>query len=289
MTMRKALDKVVAGIADLPAMPTVVSETLAMIEDATVPLSSVGAHIERDPALAAKILRIANSPYFGMRQYVGTLQLALVILGLREVRNIVIGVAVLDTLRDEKTEVLLADDFWNHSFTVAALSQRLARVMKLGLQGEDFIAGLLHDIGKMVLCRHARDAYAAIYAAASSPEDLVQRENEVLGFNHADAAAALAAQWNLPQAMCDAVYAHHAGADRPIQLARDPRICAVVRIANLAARHDFDAAGPSACPACTDEEAWSALDEHGAMSPAERHDLLAGLVRELADAPKMMF
>jgi len=100
MNTDKNIEKIVAQVGDLPAVPKVVGDVLSMTEDPSVPMARVGEVIQRDPALTAKILRIGNSPYYGMRQYVATLKLALVILGAREVRNIVVGIAVLDTLRN---------------------------------------------------------------------------------------------------------------------------------------------------------------------------------------------
>ncbi len=291
ISIEKNVEKVVTQVGDLPAMPAIVSEVLSMTQDPNVPMSELSELIQRDPALTAKILRVSNSPYYGMRQYVGTLKLALVILGAREVRNIVVGIAVFDTFRDGKTAVLLADDFWNHSLSVAALSKKLGSTISPGMQCEGFIPGLLHDIGKMVLCRYLGDRYVEVYRAAGNDfESLFELENQKLGFNHADAGAALAIRWNLPKALCDALYYHHAAKDRPISRAEDPCLAAVVRIANLAARHDFDNAGEEACRACADIEAWDALESSNtSIPPDERCQTLAGFMDDLKDLPKLPF
>ena len=98
MSKRSSVEKVVAKLGDLPAMPDVVAGVMELTADANVAVSEVSALIERDPALTAKLLKVSNSSYYGMRQVVGTLKLALVILGVREVRNIVVGISVLESL-----------------------------------------------------------------------------------------------------------------------------------------------------------------------------------------------
>jgi HD-like signal output (HDOD) protein len=135
-------------------MPGVVAEVLRVTGDPDVAVGEVSSVIERDSALTAKLLKVSNSPYYGMNQVVGTLKLALVILGVREVRNIVLGISVVDSLKDSSTERLLDQlDFWDHSVKVAGFAKKLGTHLRLNLQGEDFIASRLHDIGKMVLWR----------------------------------------------------------------------------------------------------------------------------------------
>ena len=110
MIDKKAVDRIIARVGDLPAMPAVVSEVLRVTDDPATAMSEVSSIVQADPALTAKILRVSNSSYYGMKQYVGTLKLALVILGVREVRNIVLGITVFETLKNEKSDVKLAED-----------------------------------------------------------------------------------------------------------------------------------------------------------------------------------
>ncbi len=292
MDENSALDKVVARVGDLPAMPEIVAEVLRLTEDPNTALSEVSDAIQRDPALTAKILRVSNSPYYGMKQYVGTLKLALVILGVREIRNIVMGISVFAALRDEYTAVLLAQDLWRHSVMVGALAKKLATHMELGLQGEDFIAGLLHDIGKMVLARQLRAVYAQVdtKARTAPSEPLFALEARELGFNHAEAGAALACRWNLPSTLVDALWLHHPNESRPLSDAKDAKLAALIRIANLAA-HEDNWEDPDNLPAaCQDGEAWQVLASVGGPeSMVERRELLAGFTRDLKAAPVPAF
>lgn len=281
------LEKAITKAGDLPAVPAVVSEVLRLTDDANVALQAVSDVIQRDPAITAKLLRVSNSPYYGMKQAVGTLKLALVILGVREVRNIVLGISVMDALRNGRTERLLEKhDFWNHSALVGGLARKLGTQFRLGLQGEDFIAGLLHDIGKLVLWRQLGEAYESVFVGSGGHSmRLCKAERAAFGFDHADAAAVLANKWNMPETLRDALAFHHDGEGRSLESAKDPRLAAVVRIANLAARDDWSAESVSGIQSLTDSAAWDLVCHGQVLSMEERRGLLAGFVEALDEAP----
>lgn len=271
-------------VGDLPALPLIVTEVMQITDDPSATLTQISECIQQDPALTAKILKVSNSPFYGMRQHVGTLKLALVILGVREVRNIVLGVSVFDMLRDGTIEPRFMQDFWKHSVLVAGMSKRMNIHLALGLQGEDFIAGLLHDMGKMVLLRYLGPQYKSICAEADrEPRLLPKMEAETLGFDHADAAAAVAGHWNLPQTLNDAIWLHHEAPGRVLPQAKDPQLAALVRIANYAAHDDLAREDAEVLSSCSDEEAWVTLANTAKYpaSAAQRRELLAGFVNEL--------
>ena len=288
---QKELNQIISCVGDLPALPAIVSEVLSITEDPSAAINQISECVQRDPALAAKILKVSNSPYYGMKQYVGTLKLALVILGVREIRNIVLGISVFETLCDGKVDNPFVQDFWEHSSRVGALSKRLGAALALGLKGEDFISGLLHDIGKLGFWRRFGPEYMRLFTAANADTALL-RELEVhtYGFNHAELAAALALHWNLPHTLADALRYHHADPSRPLAQAKDPRLAALVRITNLAAHENFsDPAGPPLA-SCMEEEAWGVLRSPQAPADAAtRRDLLAPFVAELEKASESIF
>lgn len=287
MSASANLEEIIERVGDLPAVPEVVSEVLSLTENLNVDLPVIAEVIQKDPALSAKVLRISNSPYYGMRQYVGTLKLALVILGVREVRNIVLGISVFDALRNKEIESLLAEGFWRHSFLVAALCKRFGEHLRLALHGEDFITGLLHDIGKLVLMRQFPDEYPKIYSdGGGRGQDLCAVETRVLSFTHADAAAALATRWNFPQTLIDGLLLHHPKDTIGLRQAKDPELAAVVRIANLAARKEAGYLEGTGRMPVNDPEAWDIITEKGpALAEEERGPLLAGFLRDVASAP----
>lgn len=291
MELTPELQKTVDRIGDLPSMPELVAEVLQLSNDPNSDVARIAEVISHDPGLTAKILRVSNSPYYGMRQYVGTLKLAMVILGIREVRNIVLGVSLFDSLRSEKAESILAADFWSHSFMVGALARKLSDQIKINVQGEEFIAGLLHDIGKMVLCRQKGDDYGPIYdKTGGHGVPLCDAEREAFGFTHCDVAAALAEKWNLPKTLVDALWLHHPVDGVPMDGAKDPHLVAVVRIANEAAHMDLLNGDDDRKAALRDDANWAALaDARHPLAPDDRVPALVEFTNELSEEPPLSF
>lgn len=282
MNSLKAAEKVTEKIGDLPAMPAIVSEVLHLMENPMVDMKEICDCLQRDPALTAKILRVSNSSYYGMKQYVGTLKLALVVLGAREVRNIVLAVSVFDTFGRGKLDAALPLELWDHSVRVAGLCKMLGARMHLALQGEDFIGGLLHDIGKMIFWAQHGARYEKFYFATREHDDsTVAREVETFGFDHCDGAAALATQWNLPVALRDALWMHHPRHDeRNIAKAKDPMLAALVRVSNQASR------AADGGTAHADEDTWRILANAPAPIVAdERAATIQSMVEGLSQAP----
>lgn len=292
MSGRPQLEKVVSRVGELPAIPAVVTEVMELTSDPDVSVSAVSSLIERDPVLTAKLLKLSNSAYYGMRQVVGTLKLALVILGVREVRNMVLGISCIDTFRDEDTEILLGQEgLWRHSLLVAGIAKKLGAHLGLSHQGEDFIAGLIHDIGKLVLWRQLGQEYREIYERAKREGlCLHQLEEDVLGFNHADVAAALAESWNLPETLAFALGAHHPDKDRMPVDGPAPKLAALVRIANAAARDGFESEDAGELASCTDEAAWRALaTDDGPLDRKSRREILKEIKAEISQTPTLSF
>jgi len=285
-----ALGAVVASLGELPALPGIVAGVLQITDDPAAAIAQISDQVQRDPALTAKILQVSNSPYYGMKQQVSSLKLALVILGVREVRNIVLGITVLETVQACGADALFSEGFWRHSVTVGALGKKLGAALSLGLQGEDFVAGLLHDIGKMVLLRQLGKAYERVFLAArGNSAARCAMEQGAFGFDHADAAAALALHWNLPNTLTGALWRHHARDRRRLDSAPNPRLAALVRIANKAYYDDFRSGDAATCASCTDNEAWTVLLDHKPPALDARHRMLAGFAQELEQSPLLEF
>lgn len=269
--MTRQLEDIINELGELPPLPEVVSDLLKLTQSQTTPLEEIRRVILRDPILAGRVLQLSNSPLYGMHQRIGSLKLALVILGAREVRNLVLGISAIDLLSDAATEAQLAQGFLAHAALVGGLARNLTQELKLRTSGEEFSAGLLHDIGKIVLGRHFAKEYMTILEHSSGDSsELCKRELETFGFTHADASAALLAFWDLPSSLCDAVQLHHFREDRPLNQAAAPRLASLVRIANLAAHDDFNSTDADAWISSTEVEAWEILDLDGKLDKAEQ-------------------
>lgn len=287
MFQQRVVDEIVSRVGDLPAIPAVVAEVLRVTDDPNSDMTKVSAVVQADPALTAKILRVSNSSYYGMKQYVGTIKLALVILGVREVRNIVLGISVFDALQNIASGGDLLHEIWDNSLRVAAVAKHLGVSMGLGLQGEEFITGLLSDIGKMVMLRCIGVSYLEVLKAnRTDPVALCKAELQEVGCDHADIAMALAVRWNLPQALADALWRQYPREGYSLKTAGDPKLAAVVRIAKRAAIDDFSAPGKPLC--LSETEAWEELAKaKNPVPPEKRFAFLATFIEELKSAPRL--
>lgn len=274
-------ERVSGMVGDLPALPAVVAEVLRITEDPQTSTSDVSEIIQSDPAMTAKVLRVSNSSYYGMKQYVGTLKLALVILGVREVRNIVLGISVFETVSEGQNEMKVAQDIWNGSLKCAGLCKKIGAVLGLGLQGEEFIAGLLADIGIMGLLRSDDKTYRALYESLGH-DRLALRKAEQLhyGFTHATVSSAMAQRWSLPQTLSDALRTQYPDDGISLRDAKDPKLAALVRLSKCI---DHEVEGNLQVKAALyDEEAWSILEEaRNPIAPHDRRPLLLEFVEEL--------
>ena len=291
MVDTQKLEQMLSEVGELPAMPDVVSEVLRATDDPSTVIEDVCEILQRDPVLAARILRISNSPYYGMRQHVGTLKLALVILGIREVRNTVLGVSVIDSLGNEQTDAILSKAFWDHAVIVAGLARKIGALLEISARDEAFVSGLLHDVGKMVLARQLTKQYSKVYRDSGGSElELCEAEQAAFGFTHAEAAACLTMRWNLPQTLTDAICMHHYTEEQALHRARDPQLAAVVRLADRTARCDFSGDSTDDLSTPGDLEAWGLLEDVKRPLPeGVRKETLGGIKAELAQSPLPSF
>lgn len=205
-----ALDQVVRHIHDLPSLPAVVAELLASMAQDDVDLHYLAGRLALDQALAAKTLRLANSSFYGMPSKVTSIQQAMSVLGLHSIRTLVTACGVIGALPRPLFAALDFKRFWRHAIATAVWARALAHHLR---QRPDtaFTAGLLHNLGTLVLATRFPAQYASVPAWRSTHEDasLSQAELAVFGVDHAQAGSALAAYWKFPPAIQDAIRHQH--------------------------------------------------------------------------------
>ena len=285
--INKGVERLVLDLSDLPALPSVVSEVMSLTEVPNVSMERIGAQIEKDPVLTAKILKVSNSPYYGMRRFIGTLKLALVVLGVREVRNIVLGVSVFDAVDDKSLNRVVREAFWAHATLVGGIARHIAVDVVAGLQGEEFVSGLLHDMGKMVMWRQMGEPYLSLMSAfGDNPAQMQQKELALFGYDHADVAAALSFHWNLPRTLADAVYYHHERTDGVLADAKDPRLAALIRMADQLAHEMKTLADAEDSAVCRNDEIWQILlpNDPRAKDYASRKTLMVSILESINES-----
>jgi len=218
---------------NIPTLPSIVRQMREMIADPKSGAADVGRLVAQDPPLAAKVLKIANSAYYGLAQRTVSTEQACAVLGLRVLRNVVTQAAVMTRYEHLGGRGLDLDALWRHSQFVAQISHQLARAARapLGLTPEELQAcGLLHDLGKVVLLESLGEEYAAVLELARSQGLPVHvAEKRVLGFDHTDVGSLVAVQWGLPGAVASVIQYHHG----PREAVATTRAVALVANANL--------------------------------------------------------
>jgi len=231
------LEQIVQSVQDLPSMPAVVMELLSSIEQEDIDISVLAKKVSYDQALTARTLRLVNSSSYGLQVKVTTIQQAITYLGFQTTRNLITAAALTGCFPSGVCPGFNDKAFWRHSIATAACARALARRMRFN-QDVAFTAGLLHDIGRLVLVSADPKAYGEVVAMRAR-EDLEWQDAEqaVLGIDHVAAGVALAGQWNFSDTMRQAIAYHHAPETPGAGF-----LAAIIHIAN-AIVHALDIAG----------------------------------------------
>jgi putative nucleotidyltransferase with HDIG domain len=235
--MLKKIRRKVEEIGALPTLPEIPTRIFQLVADKGSSMEDVSKIIERDPSLTANILKIANSPYYGMRQKVASLQLALTVLGLNEIINIITSISIVRMFPSSKrANSFDRISFWRHSFGCATAARMLSRDMRFNTQGVDFVAGLLHDIGKLIIDQHFHSKLTAI-RKLKEEEDATELEAETssIGVDHATLGSWLAQKWDLPAVLVESITYHHSPLDvlALAQPSRQPALTAIVHLSDI--------------------------------------------------------
>jgi putative nucleotidyltransferase with HDIG domain len=203
-------EQLAAGVEDLPSLPAVVMELLGDIEQEDVDISVLAKKVSYDQALTAKTLRLANASSFGLQVKVTTIQQAITFLGFQTTRNLITAAALTGCFPSGRCPGFDDKAFWRHSIATATCARALARRLRFN-PDVAFTAGLLHDIGRLMLVTAYPAAYSDVLAwRTRHGGDLQDAERAVLGLDHVDAGVALAEHWNFSGTMRQAIAYHHA-------------------------------------------------------------------------------
>jgi HD-like signal output (HDOD) protein len=226
--------ELVADIETLATLPEVALRIARMVDDPKSSAVDIGREIANDAALTGRLLRIANSPAFGQHGKIATISRAITVLGVRQVRDLTVGLTAVRTFDGISNELVSMESFWRHSVLCAVAAGHIAAERKGGGGESPFIAGLLHDIGQLVLYSRApRSAREALLMSVDATDDLplFVCEQAVLGYDHGAIGVALAKNWGLPLSLQDCIEFHHEPARAPGHLVD----VATIHIANSVA------------------------------------------------------
>jgi len=210
--MTISLKEIVHDINDLVSLPGVFVRVNEMVNDPQCTMSKVAELIGQDPGLTMRVLRMANSPAYGASKEIDSVARAVTLIGTERVRDIALATSAVDTFDGIPNDLVSMDDFWMHSIYCAIIAKYLGVEAKVSKADSLFVAGLLHDIGQLVLFKElpelSRKCLEYVFDDTEETE-LHIVEQEYIGFDHAMVGSALAESWHLTPMLIEVIGAHH--------------------------------------------------------------------------------
>lgn len=223
------VERILSSVYNIPTVPQIIMEVSNLIENPKTSASILGKMISNDQGLVTKILTIANSPLHGIPRRVATIDFAIVVLGFTQVKNIVIALSMMDTLKVVGNRKFDQKRYWIHSILTAAASKRIADDLGYQTSGEVFTAGLLHDLGIPIIYKFFNKEYKQIVDAVSKTDiSYLEAEEKFLGITHQEIGRYLLDRWNLPISIADVISFHH----QPSKAENNKELTALVHLAD---------------------------------------------------------
>lgn len=265
----------------LVTLPEIVTRINQMVDDPACTAADIGELISQDAPLSAHLLKIVNSPLYNFPSRIDTISLAITIVGTRQLRDMVLATAVTGRFRQIPADLVSADVFWHHNLACATASRVIARQLGISHSERYFVAGLLHDIGKLVMYLARPELSRQVLARAATTDTSVDDiEQTVFGFSHSEVGAELLRQWQLPESLLEPAAFHHA----PAAAKTYQQEAAAVHLANAIAN-------TVAAPISADDDrpvdpaVWEILR----LEPADLDALISETENQLGSVLKLLY
>ncbi len=206
------LKSLVSSLGSLPSLPVVYNQLREALKDPECAISDIAKIIEQDMAMSAKVLQLVNSAFFGLFKTIDSPAHAVNLLGLDTVKALVLGVGVFSEIKPDNHKSFSAVELWSHSVTTAAFAKKIAQTEtdQKEIVDNSFIAGMIHDIGKLLLFSYLQEQFLeAVETATETNMSLVECEQDVFSANHCDVGGYLIGLWGLPGPVIEAITFHH--------------------------------------------------------------------------------
>jgi len=232
--MKTNVAELVRDVGGLVTLPNVFIRINQLVEDPNSSIADIAKAVSQDPSFTVRLLRVANSSFYGFSSTIDTVAKAVSVIGTSQVRNLALSMSVASTFAGLPNNLVSMDNFWRHSLYCALVARILARQAGRCDPEALFTAGLLHDIGELVIFnRLPEQAKESLLLVMDRMDELpvYQAEQQIIGFDHAQVGGELARQWNLPPLLEECIAYHHSIGEAQ----RYPRETALVHLANILA------------------------------------------------------
>lgn len=232
----KELQKIVDGIKDLPTLPTIIMKVVEIINNPKSSVRDIKGIIENDYVQTVRVLRLANSSYYGFPQKISTITTAIVLLGFNEIKNLLLSSSVYDLFTSHSNVKKYFFDhlkFLDHSIGVAIASRLIAEAVRYEEPEELFVGGLLHDIGRVVQKQFLSDDFEKLMLNVIKTDSLIyKKEKRILGYTHTEVGMLLAKKWKMTEKIINIIAYHH----RPLLSTSFTKEAAIVNLADTLVR-----------------------------------------------------
>ena len=211
MENKLSISALLASADKLPSLPEICLRASEQLEDESVKVQQIGETVQNDAAISSRILRMVNSAYYGLPHHVSSIAQAVQLLGRQRLKQILIGSVLSSVFRRRPGVDFPAQEFWQHSIKTAIIARKLAENIEEIAEPESlFTAGILHDIGQLIMLDKAFEAMSMARQLATSQRiSILEAETQITGVNHAEVGEALIRHWGLPEVLSESVAEHH--------------------------------------------------------------------------------
>lgn len=278
MKIAKTAEQLVKGVDKLVSLPEVCFMVNDLVNDPNSDIEQIGNVISQDPDLTARLLKLVNSSYYGFETPVDTVSRAIMMVGLRDLQSMIWASSAVETFNHlPPTDANMAG-FWRHSIFCAVTARILARECHVLHPERLFVAGLLHDIGRLLIFHKLPEkAHIVIQKEKSdSSVDVTAIEREILGYDHAEVGRALCESWGLPEALAFSIGEHHDPSnDEKYRLE-----CAILHVANIMA-HALEMGEENNFQKGANQQAWDMLNLSEAAIKRTLHEAVMQFLEAL--------